>query len=76
MSVVKGGLTPCLCTIRNRRCLQFLGFDEYYESHTDGLQILRYNLTKAYTTHMDYLDSSGKRWRRCHRVFTHVTCSV
>lgn len=36
-----------------------LGFDEYYESHTDGLQILRYNLTKAYTPHMDYLDNFG-----------------
>ena len=27
-----------------------LGFDEYIESHGDGLQILRYNLTTAYST--------------------------
>lgn len=42
-----------------RRCMTVLGFDEYHESHTDGLQILRYNLTKAYTPHMDYLDNFG-----------------
>ena len=28
-----------------RRCLSALGFDEYIEGHTDGLQILRYNKT-------------------------------
>ncbi|KAL7576628.1 hypothetical protein ACA910_005566 [Epithemia clementina (nom. ined.)] len=38
-----------------KRCMSALGFDEYYESHTDGLQILRYNLTTAYVPHMDYL---------------------
>ena len=27
-----------------------LGFDEYIESHGDGLQILRYNQTTAYST--------------------------
>ena len=36
-----------------RRCFAALGFDEYWESHGDGLQILRYNLTTAYNTHMD-----------------------
>ena len=40
------------------RCLSVLGFDEYHESHTDGLQILRYNETKAYVEHMDYLDNN------------------
>lgn len=39
--------------------MTLLGFDEYYESHTDGLQILRYNLTQAYIPHMDYLDNYG-----------------
>jgi hypothetical protein len=39
----------------NRRCFKALGFDEYMESHGDGLQILRYNLTKAYSTHMDWI---------------------
>lgn len=37
--------------------MSVLGYDEYDEGHTDGLQILRYNLTKAYIPHMDYLDS-------------------
>lgn len=40
----------------SRRCLQLLGFDEYIEEMTDGLQILRYNLTTAYTSHLDYLE--------------------
>jgi hypothetical protein len=44
-----------------KRCLEILGYDEYIESHGDGLQILRYNLTTAYIPHMDYLDdASGK----------------
>lgn len=42
-------------TLIKKRCMSALGFDEYYESHTDGLQILRYNLTTAYVPHMDYL---------------------
>ena len=38
-----------------------LGFDEYWHGHDDGLQVLRYNQTKAYTPHMDYMtDRSGK----------------
>jgi hypothetical protein len=37
-----------------------LGFDEYQEALTDGLQILRYNLTTAYVPHMDYLNDHGK----------------
>jgi hypothetical protein len=39
-----------------RRCFAALGFDEYWESHGDGLQILRYNLTTAYNTHLDYFE--------------------
>jgi hypothetical protein len=35
-----------------RRCFQVLGFDEYIESHGDGLQILRYNQTTAYSTYL------------------------
>lgn len=58
-----------------------LGFDEYYESHTDGLQILRYNLTKAYTPHMDYLDNFGmyasdeKLLSRRGQCIVSLTCS-
>lgn len=33
-----------------------LGFDTYTEGHSDGLQILRYNLTTAYIPHMDWID--------------------
>lgn len=39
-----------------RRCFSLLGIDEYEESMSDGLQILRYNLTTAYTNHYDYLE--------------------
>jgi len=35
-----------------------LGFDEYIESHADGLQILRYNLTTAYIPHLDWIDGN------------------
>ncbi len=38
-----------------------LGFDEYVESYTDGLQVLRYNKTTAYVPHMDWIDDPGKR---------------
>lgn len=48
-----------LAQIIKKRCMKALGFDDYHESQTDGLQILRYNLTTAYTPHMDYLDNSG-----------------
>jgi hypothetical protein len=44
-----------------KRCLEILGYDEYIESHGDGLQLLRYNLTTAYIPHMDWIDDpSGK----------------
>jgi hypothetical protein len=39
------------------RCFDVLGFDEYLEGHADGLQILRYNVSNAYTAHMDYMTS-------------------
>ena len=37
-----------------------LGFDEYQEQLSDGLQILRYNLTTAYVPHMDYLENNAQ----------------
>ena len=37
------------------RCLSLLGFDDYEEALTDGLQILRYNLTTAYTVSRAFL---------------------
>jgi len=43
-----------------RRCLSALGFDEYQEGHTDGLQVLRYNTTTAYTHHLDYMEPRRK----------------
>lgn len=39
-----------------RRGMALLGFDEYQESFTDGLQILRYNETTAYNSHLDWMD--------------------
>ncbi len=44
-----------------RRCFSLLGIDEYEESMSDGLQILRYNLTKAYTSHYDYLEDKANK---------------
>lgn len=43
-----------------RRCLNVLGFDEYEEGVTDGLQVLRYNKTTAYIPHLDWIDDYGK----------------
>ena len=37
------------------------GFDEYEESLTDGLQVLRYNKTTAYIPHLDWIDDYGKK---------------
>jgi hypothetical protein len=49
-----------------RRCFKLLGFDEYIDSHGDGLQILRYNLTKAYNSHMDWIEDAvcNGRWNQ------------
>lgn len=44
-----------------KRCFKALGFDEYLESYGDGLQILRYNVSKAYNSHLDWIeDKSGQ----------------
>lgn len=43
-----------------RRCMNVLGFDEYEESLTDGLQVLRYNKTTAYVSHLDWIDDYNK----------------
>jgi hypothetical protein len=44
-----------------KRCFELLGFDQYWESHGDGLQILRYNISKAYNSHLDWIeDKSGE----------------
>ena len=37
------------------------GFDEYQESLTDGLQVLRYNKTTAYIPHLDWIDDYQKQ---------------
>lgn len=42
-----------------RRGMQLLGFDEYLEGHTDGLQVLRYNVTTAYIPHMDWIEGTS-----------------
>lgn len=43
------------------RCMEILGFDEYIESFTDGLQVLRYNKTTAYIPHLDWIDDYHKK---------------
>jgi 2OG-Fe(II) oxygenase superfamily len=66
------------------RCFTLLGIDEYDESMADGLQILRYNLTTAYTSHLDYLedtagtepydyDSAGKGGNRFATILLYFT---
>ena len=40
------------------RALDLLGMNPYDERLTDGLQVLRYNLTTAYNSHVDYLDDN------------------
>ena len=60
-----------------------LGFDTYWESHTDGLQILRYNLTTAYNKHMDWMeinprlehdyDSGGRGGNRFATILLYMT---
>jgi len=44
-----------------KRCFSALGFDEYEDAHSDGLQILRYNVSKAYNSHLDWIeDTTGE----------------
>jgi len=38
-----------------------LGFDQYHESLADGLQVLRYNKTKAYVPHFDWIEDPTKK---------------
>jgi hypothetical protein len=45
-----------------RRCMTTLGFDEYNELLTDGLQVLRYKTNQAYNTHPDYLSDVPDNW--------------
>jgi hypothetical protein len=45
----------------HHNCIQWSGFDEYEESLTDGLQVLRYNKTTAYVPHLDWIDDYGKQ---------------
>ena len=37
------------------RGFHLLGFEDYRPELSDGLQVLRYNTSKAYTPHLDYL---------------------
>jgi len=41
-----------------KRCFQVLGMDHYRENMADGLQILRYNVSTAYKSHLDWIDPS------------------
>jgi hypothetical protein len=37
------------------RAFDLLGFDEFVESFSDGIQMLRYNQSTAYDEHLDYV---------------------
>ena len=67
-----------------KRCFSLLGIDSYADELSDGLQILRYNLTTAYVPHMDYredrentevydYDSSGKGGNRFATILLYFT---
>lgn len=43
--------------------MEALGFDEFLEDNADGVQVLRYNETKAYRTHMDYMEDKTRKHR-------------
>jgi hypothetical protein len=45
----------------NHNSVELSGFDEYEESLTDGLQVLRYNMTTAYVPHLDWIDDYGRQ---------------
>ena len=36
------------------------GFEDFLDTFSDGLQFLRYNRTKAYDSHLDYVDFRDK----------------
>eukprot|EP01084_Bolivina_argentea_P181574 313583_1 len=40
-----------------KRIFSFLGLGKYEPTWADGLQVLRYNPSEAYSEHLDYLDS-------------------
>eukprot|EP01041_Mallomonas_annulata_P007927 gene7927-16219_t len=42
-----------------RRSFELLGIQPYDETYADGLQILRYNVSTAYISHMDWIDGNG-----------------
>jgi hypothetical protein len=44
-----------------KRIFEVLGYDEYWNGHDDGLQVLRYNTSQAYIQHDDYLSDPDKR---------------
>jgi hypothetical protein len=41
------------------RAVKLLGMEPYDDEMTDGLQVLRYNVSTAYITHTDYLEDNG-----------------
>jgi prolyl 4-hydroxylase len=44
-----------------KRSFELLGIRPYNNDWADGLQVLRYNVTRGYNTHMDYIDSYSGR---------------
>ena len=48
------------------RAFEVLGFPYFDDRMNDGVQILRYNQTQAYITHMDYFTSLSSKEQRNH----------
>jgi hypothetical protein len=49
-----------------KRSFEVLGIPEYDDRMTDGLQILRYNVSQAYITHMDYFTGLTSKEKKHH----------
>ena len=49
-----------------RRSFEVLGIPEFDDRMTDGMQILRYNVSQAYITHMDYFTSLTSTEKKHH----------
>ena len=67
-------------TNRRHRAARMMisGFNEYEESLTDGLQVLRYNKTTAYIPHLDWIDDIQKQNEHdCEYHFFHfLVCTL
>ena len=78
--------SPRLARDIKRRGFPLVGLNDFRPELSDGLQVLRYNQSKAYVSHMDYLrvdqpestydyDSSGKGGNRFATILVRKRCT-